>query len=151
MDKISITICGDGGCGMLLLLSPGNILTPWFGAMFPGFARSRSDQIGMQANPPSPCGWSVVNGFTSEEPPWIDLEYFNTNLSQFLDMIQLSVRSIARPFRCHSNSNRAQRIPTPLPATSMATHTFFPSPIPQARRSIVGYGLPRPWTRTPSS
>lgn len=33
-----------------------------------GFSRSRSDQIGTQANPPSPCGWSVVNGFTSETP-----------------------------------------------------------------------------------
>lgn len=30
--------------------------------------RSRSDQIG-QANLPSRCGWSVVNGFTSKPPP----------------------------------------------------------------------------------
>ena len=64
-------------------------------------------------------------------------------------MIQLSV---LRPSdRCHSHSNRAQRIPILSPATSMAAPTSFPSPIPQARRSTVGYGPPRHWIQTPSS
>ncbi|QQK47788.1 Small GTPase superfamily [Penicillium digitatum] len=47
--------------------------------------------------------------------------------------------TVARPFRCQFNSNRAQMIPTPSPATSMATPTSYPSPTPQAKRNIVGY------------
>jgi hypothetical protein len=80
------------------LLLSGN-MSPRVGAI-PGFAQSRSDQIGMQANPPSPCGWSVANGFMSENLAPLTLEK-PTLISHFyiVDMIPLSVLP---PFRCHS-------------------------------------------------
>lgn len=51
-DKISITICGDGGCGMFSIV--------WW------HSRRERNLIGSdQGNPRLLYGWSVVNGFTS--------------------------------------------------------------------------------------
>ncbi|KAJ5358085.1 hypothetical protein N7541_005243 [Penicillium brevicompactum] len=67
MDKISITICGDGGCGTLQQPSLffWNQSAPLIRCHASGF-RDRDLIRSGQANPPSPCGWSGVNGFTKD-------------------------------------------------------------------------------------